>query len=66
MRHKHGIRGGNPSAATSVRDAYGFEVCVPILAAATGPAEAVSLLIRTHLPPVHAYTGQERYAQSIP
>ena len=27
MRHKHGLRGGNPNAATSVRDAYGFEVC---------------------------------------
>ncbi|KAL3157044.1 hypothetical protein ABBQ38_001292 [Trebouxia sp. C0009 RCD-2024] len=26
MRHKHSIRGGNPNAATSVRDAYGFEV----------------------------------------
>ena len=27
MRHKHSIRGGNPNAASSVRDAYGFEVC---------------------------------------
>ena len=26
MRHKHGIRGGNTNATTSIRDAYGFEV----------------------------------------
>ncbi len=26
MRHKHGVRGGNANATTSIRDAYGFEV----------------------------------------
>lgn len=34
-------------------------------AAAIEPAEAVRLLIRAHLPPVHAYAGQEGYAQSV-
>ncbi|DBA90624.1 hypothetical protein WJX77_007676 [Trebouxia sp. C0004] len=26
MRHRHGVRGGNANATTSIRDAYGFEV----------------------------------------
>ena len=40
-------------------------VCPRLRAAMARPAEAVRLLMRTHLPPVYPYAGQEGYAQSV-
>lgn len=40
MRHKHSIRGGNPNAATSVRDAYGFEVLAMLAICSCWPAQS--------------------------
>lgn len=52
MRHKHSIRGGNPNAATSVRDAYGFEVvanaCYLQLLASQGCVSVHAISTRLH------------------
>ena len=44
MRHKHGTRGGQGNTATSVRDAYGFEVLVVNITLTFGHRQRSSFL----------------------